>query len=131
MDAVTRDKVGSAARQSVDQAKEGSRRIAVRERRWLVPFGRTGFAANGLVYLIIGVLAMQAAVGLGGETADPGGALGRLLQVPLGRALVALLGLGLAGYAMWRLLQALLDSKHKGSDPQGLVQRVGASASAR
>ncbi len=123
-------RAGSVARQSVDQATQGGRRVAERERWWLVPFGRTGFAANGLVYLAVGVLAMQAALGLGGDTTDPGGALGRLTQAPLGRVLVALLAVGLAGYAAWRLLQAVLDSEHKGTRPQGLAQRAGFGISA-
>ncbi len=144
----TVNRAGAAARQSVDQAKsggkragsaaletagqagEGGKRVAERERWWLVPLGRTGFAANGLVYLTVGVLAFEAALGRGGDTTDPGGALARLLEAPLGRVVVALLAVGLAGYAVWRLLQALLDSEHKGTRPPGLVQRVGFGISA-
>jgi hypothetical protein len=124
------ERAGAAARQSVGRASEGGKRIAERERWWLVPFGRSGFAANGLVYLVVGVLAIEAALGRGGDTTDPGGALARLLGAPLGRVVVALLAVGLAGYAVWRLVQALLDSEHKGSEPRGLVQRVGFGISA-
>jgi hypothetical protein len=115
----------SAVQQPINQAAQGGRRVAERERWWLVPLGRLGFAANGLVYVVVGVLAVQAALGRGGDTTDLGGALGHLLEAPLGRLVVGAVGVGLAGYAVWRLLQALLDSEHKGSKPAGLVQRVG------
>jgi hypothetical protein len=120
----------SAVEQPIEEAAQGSRRVAERERWWLVPLGRAGFAANGLVYVIVGVLAGQAAIGRGGDTTDLGGALGHLLEAPLGRLAVGAVGIGLAGYAVWRLLQALLDSEHKGTEPGGLVQRVGFGISA-
>jgi hypothetical protein len=80
--------------------------------------------------LTVGVVGFQAALGRGGDTTDPGGALVRLLGAPLGRGVVALLAIGLAGYAVWRLLQAILDSEHKGTEPQGLVRRMGFGISA-
>src|SRR5690348_15981372 len=76
---------GQAVRQSVERAEQGTRQVAQRERRWLVPFGRAGHAANRLVYIIVGCLAAQAAVGAGGETTDTGGALGHILEAPFGR----------------------------------------------
>ena len=116
---------GQRARQSVDRAEQGARQVAQRERRWLVPLGRAGFAAAGLVYVIVGALAAQAALGTGGETTDSGGALGHIIQAPFGRALLGLVAVGLAGYAIWRLLQALLDTEHKGEEPSGLASRLG------
>jgi hypothetical protein len=120
----------NTVRQPIDQATQSGRGVAERERWWLVPFGRTGFAANGLVYVIVGALAGQAALGRGGDTTDLGGALGHLLQAPMGRLTVGAVGIGLAGYAVWRLLQALLDSEHKGTAAAGIVQRVGFAVSA-
>jgi uncharacterized membrane protein YidH (DUF202 family) len=116
---------GQRARRSLDHAEQGARRIAEREQGWLVPLGRAGFAANGLVYLIVGVLAAQAALGSGGETTDTAGALGHIVQAPFGRVLLGLVAIGLAGYAVWRFLQAGLDTEHKGSDPAGLASRIG------
>jgi hypothetical protein len=116
---------GQRAQASVAHAQQGARRVAQRERAWLVPLGRAGYAANGLVYLIVGYLAAQAALGVGGETTDTGGALGHIVQAPFGRVLLAVVGLGLAGYAVWRLLQAALDTEHEGDEPGGLVVRTG------
>jgi hypothetical protein len=110
---------------SIHRAEQSGRRLAERERSWLVPLGRAGFAANGGVYLIVGLLAAEAAIGVGGDTTDAGGVLGRIVQAPNGRIAVGVVGIGLAGYALWRLLQALLDSEHKGEDLKGLAQRAG------
>src|SRR5579884_1757532 len=123
--AMTHSTVAREAQRSVGRAEYGGRRLAQREGWWLVPLGRAGFAASGIVYLIVGALAAEAALGLGGGTTDPGGALGQLMQAPFGRGLVGIVGIGLLGYAVWRLLQALLDTEHKGETPAGLVQRIG------
>jgi hypothetical protein len=112
-------------RRSIDRAEQGTRRVALRESGWLVPLGRAGYAANGLVYIIVGFLAAQAAVGAGGETTDTGGALGHILEAPFGRVAVASVGIGLAGYALWRLLQALLDTEDMGESVTGVIQRIG------
>lgn len=114
-----------AVPRSVERAEQGGRRLAERERHWLVPLGRAGFAANGLVYVVVGALSAQAAMGSGGNTADTGAALGYMVQAPFGRIVVGIIAIGLAGYALWRFLQALLDSEHKGNKPQGVTQRIG------
>lgn len=113
-----------------DRAQTGGRRLAQRERDWLVPLGRAGFAANGLVYIVVGWLAAQAALGNGGDVTDTGGALGHIIQAPFGRIVLGLVALGLAGYALWRLLQALLDTEHKGTDLSGTIQRIGFAVAA-
>ena len=113
------------AQVALGRAQASGRRLAQRERSWLVPLGRAGYAANGLVYGVIGVLAMQAALGEGGDTTDPAGALGHIVQAPFGRLLLAVVAVGLAGYALWRMLQAALDTEHRGSQIKGIVSRCG------
>jgi hypothetical protein len=46
-----------------------------------------------------------------------------VVQAPFGMALLALAAVGLAGYALWRLTQALLDTERKGTDLHGLQAR--------
>ncbi|MFG3231356.1 DUF1206 domain-containing protein [Streptomyces antibioticus] len=67
---------------------------------------RAGFAARGVIYLLVGVLALQIAFGDGGEQADRQGALGEIAQQPFGAVVLWALGVGLAGMALWRLSEA-------------------------
>lgn len=67
---------------------------------------RVGYAALGIVYLVIGGLALQRALGNGGATTDAQGAFGTILQQPFGRILLGVMAVGLAGYALWRFIQA-------------------------
>jgi hypothetical protein len=93
---------------------------------WLA---RSGYAARGVVYLIVGGLAVLAALG-GGQTTDSKGALLTILQQPFGDVLLGLVALGLVGYAIWRLVQAVMDTDHHGTDAKGLAIRGGLLVSA-
>ncbi|HEV2296812.1 MAG TPA: DUF1206 domain-containing protein [Tepidisphaeraceae bacterium] len=98
---------------------------AVREARpalkWLA---RLGFVAKGCVYITIGVLATQAAIGSGGSTTNARGALRTILHQPFGRTMLAVAGAGLLGFALWRLIQALLDPENEhGTRPKELGRR--------
>ena len=90
-------------------------------------FSRAGFVARGLVYGIIGILALKLAIGSGGKTTDQGGAMRTLAQQPLGRTMLFALAVGLAGYAMWRFTRAALGRGPEGSDKG--FDRVAALAS--
>ena len=108
-----------------DQAAGHARTAAHEASPWITGLGRLGFACKGAVYLLIGVLAVQAAMGRGGTTTDTSGALRHIVEAPFGKALLALIALGLAGYALWRFVQALLDTDGKGADLKGLWARGG------
>jgi hypothetical protein len=85
---------------------------------------RLGFAARGLVYLLVGWFALDAAR-LGSAPADNQEAMGSLLNKPLGHILVAAIAIGLAGYALWRLSEAVLDPERRGTEPKAIVERIG------
>jgi hypothetical protein len=91
---------------------------------WIEGLGRFGYAAKGVVYLIIGGLAVQAALGDGGQATDQRGALGHIAGAPFGRSLLVVLAIGLLGYALWQAVRAALDTEHKGSDGKGLLARA-------
>jgi hypothetical protein len=91
---------------------------------WIEALGRFGYASKGIVYLIVGMLAVQAAFGRGGDATDQQGALARVAEAPFGRVLLAVLAIGLLGYALWRFVQSALDTENKGSDGKGLVTRA-------
>jgi hypothetical protein len=88
---------------------------------WL---GRAGLAAQGICFGIIGVLAIALALGEGGRATDPQGALNTLARHGWTKALLVLLCFGFAGYAIWRLAQALFDRGGMGSDLGGLFRRA-------
>lgn len=88
---------------------------------WVEGLARFGYAARGVVYAIIGILAVQAAFGAGGRTTDSQGAIRTLAEQS--RVLLVLVAIGLFGYSLWRFLQAALDPEHKGNDPKGLLHR--------
>jgi len=101
-------------------------RHALREAEpWLIWFSRFGYAVKGLVYVLIGVLALQTALGAGGDTTDSQGALRHIAQAPFGVALLITTGVGLVGYALWRFIQAVMDTERKGTALKGLAVRIG------
>lgn len=95
---------------------------------WIERLARFGYAAKGVVYGIVGLLAAQAAFGVGGQTTDTQGALGVIVAQPFGKVLLSLVALGLIGYAIWRFVQAIKAPEHKGTDFKGLAQRIGYAA---
>jgi hypothetical protein len=99
-------------------------RPASTRRTWIERIARFGFAARGLVYILVGVLAAGAAAGLGGRTTDTHGAMGAVGAQPFGTAFLLVLGLGLASYALWRFIQALFDLEDKGDGLKGLAVRA-------
>ncbi|MEU4985474.1 DUF1206 domain-containing protein [Streptomyces sp. NPDC021969] len=67
---------------------------------------RAGLAARGVIYVLVGILALQIAFGGGKRQADRGGALAELSDRPFGAVLLWALGAGLVGMALWRLSEA-------------------------
>jgi hypothetical protein len=92
---------------------------------WFRAVARVGMATRGAIYLIIGLLAIQVATTAGGTTTGQSGALAVVAQQRFGKALLVLLAVGLAAYALWRLAQGLLDTDDKGDDEKGWAVRAG------
>ncbi|MFG2591047.1 DUF1206 domain-containing protein [Streptomyces sp. NPDC048438] len=68
---------------------------------------RAGFVARGVIYLLVGVLALRIAFSDGGgKQADRGGAIAEIAEKPFGSILLLVLGVALAGMAVWRLSEA-------------------------
>jgi hypothetical protein len=80
---------------------------------------RAGFAARGIMYGLIGYLALKS-----GRTEDGAGVL-EYLAGGSGRLLVGLMALGFFGYALWRFSEALADTEGHGSGAKGMVVRAG------
>lgn len=71
---------------------------------------RAGLTARGVIYLLVGVLALQIAFGDGKRQADRGGALATLSDKPFGSVVLWALGIGLVGMALWRLSEAVFGA---------------------
>ena len=71
-------------------------------------FARTGYVARGVIYALMGILAIQLARGVGGEKPSQEGAMRLIADQTFGRVLLLLVALGLAGYAALRFTQAFV-----------------------
>ena len=89
---------------------------------------RAGYGARGVVFLLIAALALFS--GIAGGDADTQSALQTLLQQPLGRVWIALVGLGLAGFVVWRLAQSLANADGQDDNFKGYLIRASLFGSA-
>jgi hypothetical protein len=120
------DRAEQVAEQVAEKVTEQVTEQIEQRKPWLTRFARFGYMAKGFVYFMIGLLALQAAIGMGGETTGMEGALKAVQRQPFGQILLILTAIGLFGYSMWRLIQAWLDPDHTDSrNPQRLLQRAG------
>jgi hypothetical protein len=88
----------------VGSAQRGGEAVARRpEFVWLA---RVGLVARGVVYGVVGILALKLAVGSGGKATTQRGALMTIAREPFGEALLIAMALGLGCYALWRLVRA-------------------------
>lgn len=101
---------------------------AFTETRTFEILARAGYLSRGVIYILIGALAIRLAQGVGGPRPSQQGALRTIGHQPFGRDLLIAMAIGLGGYAIWRLSQALIGhtpeyGKHSFAD------RIGAAGS--
>jgi hypothetical protein len=92
-------------------------------RGWLEMLARWGFIANGVVYLMVGGLALRWALGEGGTITDPEGAF-VALQRQFGNVVLIALVPGFFSYALWRVLAAFYDGDRDGRGAAGIANRA-------
>ena len=93
---------------------DSARRLAGRptpRTRAITAAARTGLAAQALVYILLGWLAVQIAVGHSTPQVNQTGALADVVSHPGGVVLVALIAAGFGCYALWRLSEAVFGSR--------------------
>jgi hypothetical protein len=73
----------------------------------LALLGRAGFLARGIMYIVIGWIALQIAFGHSRQQADRTGALHELSSTPFGEAALWILVVGFIGMTLWRLSEAI------------------------
>ena len=89
--------------------------------RWLA---RAGLAARGVMYVVIGWIAVEVAFHRSNQQADRTGALHAISATPVGGVLLWLLVIGFIGMALWRLSEAVYGSP--GSGGQKATKRLAA-----
>ena len=89
----------------------------------LTTLTRVGFAARGLLYIVIAILVLQS-----GRTEDPSGALDYLADGG-GKLLLGLIAAGFVAYGIWRLSDAAFNIEQHDHDAKGIRQRLGAGGS--
>jgi hypothetical protein len=109
------------------EAERVAHRTAVRARPAIELAARAGYVANGIVYVLVGGLALLAAAG--SPQADQGatgtrGALRSLLDHQYGQFILAAIAAGLVGYAVWCFVRAVLDPDREGRTARGVARRV-------
>lgn len=85
---------------------------------------RAGLAARGVLYMIIGWIAVEIAFGHSRQQADQTGALHSVAATPVGGVLLWLLAIGFIGMTVWRLSEAVYGAP--GADGRQATSRVAA-----
>jgi Domain of Unknown Function (DUF1206) len=86
---------------------------------------RLGYLAKGLIYCLIGVLAMRVGLGLrGGRITDPSGVLSSLLRQPFGLVMLTCIGVGILGYCAYYVYEAIADTRRRGGGVRGWTSRI-------
>lgn len=91
---------------------------------------RLGYGVRGLIYITMGLLALQVALGRGGAPTDQQGAIAAIGKQPAGLILLWVVLVGIISYAVWGVIRAVMDPLHKGHDLKGLLARFGFLVSA-
>lgn len=91
---------------------------------WVVPVMRAGYGARGVVYALVGGLAVLAAWH-GRHAEGTASALQSLKDRDWGMAALALIAIGMFCYAAWRAIDSVMDLEEYGNDLRGLISRGG------
>jgi hypothetical protein len=87
---------------------------------------RLGYVVRGVLYAVMGFLALRIALAqTGGKATDLSGSLVWLIGNPLGKLVLIVAIVGLAAYSLWGFTRAIYDPLHRGRDPKGIAARIG------
>jgi hypothetical protein len=99
-------------------------RVDADKRPWLARLARAGMLAPGVLYVLIGVLAIALALGHRKGNPSRKGALNELSQHAWGTAVLAAIAAGFVGYALWRFAVAALGEKIEDRDDLNVWKRL-------
>ena len=93
---------------ALDGLEREARAVTREAAPWVEQLARFGYAAKGLVYILVGLFALRAARG-NGQPTDSRGALRSIVSQPAGQVLIWVVALALLGYVLWRFVEAGLN----------------------
>ena len=114
----TKQNIGETVEQTIEAAEEIvchplTKRLA-----------RFGFLIKGGLFIVIGVLAILATLGVKpGKLAGPGGALAAIAQASYGRILLIIFIIGAVGHGVWNILRGVADVDEAGGGVMGVIKR--------
>ncbi|MDQ3393581.1 MAG: DUF1206 domain-containing protein [Bacteroidota bacterium] len=105
--------------------------LSRKQTKWFINYARFGYAAKGVVYCLTGIIAFMAAVG-SESTSSTGrtNILNKILSQPFGSVLLGIVALGMLGYVLWRIIEAVKDPHDHGNNIKGILTRAGYAISA-
>jgi hypothetical protein len=127
-------KARTAARRGAKRAGSTAKRTARNSGReikhatanpWLVRLTRLGYLVRGVLYAVIGGIALSLALGAPGRTPDQRGEIVVLSTNPVAPIALLVLILGLSAYSIWGFVRAIYDPLGRGDGPNGLAARLG------
>lgn len=98
--------------------------------KWIERLARFGYATKGIVYILLGILAVQAAFNWGGKITGTTGVFQTIASQPFGKIMLFLVGIGLLGYVVWRFFQAIRDPEHNDHGASAIGRRISYAISA-
>jgi hypothetical protein len=96
---------------------------------WVGRFMRFGQFVRGVIYVVLGTLALRLALGTHGAEMTETGVIELIGQQRFGVVLLVVVAIGLASYALWGVIRAVFDPLHKGKSALGITKRIGFAAS--
>ena len=94
---------------------------------WVERLARVGYVSKALLYITVGLVAAQAALGPGRGATDTHGALRLVHGMTFGRVILLVVAAGLMGYAIWRVVEAVVDPDGRGLGAKGIALRAGSA----
>lgn len=92
---------------------------------WLEFLERCGYVIRGVLYAVMGGLALGLSLGVGGAATDQSGSVAVLSEGPAGKLLLLAVVIGLGAYSIWGFVRAIFDPLRRGRDASGIAERLG------
>lgn len=119
-----------ARREAVRVARRQARRVSrgglkVAANPWVERLARLGYVVRGVLYGVMGLLALGLAFGVGTSPGDQRKSLYVLTGNPLGGIFLVVVVVALGAYSLWGFVRGIYDPLGRGDDPSGIVSRLG------